>query len=136
MTTDCIFCRIAAGTLAAEIVHETPHALAFLDRHPVARGHVLVVPRAHAATLLELEDAAVGELFGEVKTVMRKVTAALAPVAMNVGWNHGQGAGQHVLHLHVHVLPRYSAGGRGVQVLGERPGSPDLPALARALREA
>jgi len=133
---DCIFCRIARGELPAEIVHEAPGALAFLDSFPAARGHVLVVPRAHAPTLLELDDAAVGDLFRAVKAVQRKVQGALQPKAFHVGWNHGRAAGQHVHHLHVHVLPRYAEGGRGVQVLGTGGDRGELPALAAAIRAA
>lgn len=133
--TDCIFCQIASGTTKAELVHETPEAVAFLDKFPAAKGHVVVVPRVHAVTLLELDDAALAGVFRAVKDVMRKVTAALAPAGMNVGWNHGRAAGQVVDHLHVHVLPRWTPG-RGIQVMGERPGDLALPELASALRGA
>jgi histidine triad (HIT) family protein len=133
---ECPFCQIAAGALAAEVIHQAPGALAFLDAFPAARGHVLVVPRAHAPTLLDLDDRAVGDLFAAVREVQRKVQAALHPVAFNVGWNHGRAAGQHVFHLHVHVLPRYAEGGRGVQALGTGGDRRDLPALAAAIRAA
>jgi histidine triad (HIT) family protein len=134
--SDCIFCNIAAGTMKAEVVFENPHAIGFLDKYPVTRGHVVVIPRVHAATLNELADDAVGGLFLAVKAVMRQVSDALRPVAMNVGWNHGKDAGQVVLHLHVHVLPRYSAGGHGVQALGEGAGQVSFPELAEAIRKA
>jgi histidine triad (HIT) family protein len=133
---DCLFCEIAAGRIPAEVVHEAPGAVAFLDVHPAARGHVLVVPRAHAATLLDLDDGAVGELFRAVKVVQGKVGRALQPLGMNVGWNHGRAAGQHVLHLHVHVIPRYSEGGRGIQVMGTGGDRSELPAIAAAIRSA
>jgi len=133
--SDCIFCRIAAGTMKAEVVHETPEAIAFLDKFPAAKGHVVVVPRAHAATLLDLDDAAIGGVFRAVKDVMRKVTAALAPAGMNVGWNHLRPAGQVVDHLHVHVLPRWTQG-RGIQQMGERPGDVSAAELAEAIRRA
>ena len=131
---DCIFCKIARGELGAELVHETPDALAFLDKYPAARGHVVVIPRAHAETLLDLDDAAVGGLFRAVKDVMRKVQGTLAPRGMNVGWNHGADAGQVVPHLHVHVLPRHGRAGRGVQVMGEGTERVDLTAVARSIR--
>jgi histidine triad (HIT) family protein len=131
---DCPFCQIAAGGLSAEVVHEAPGALAFLDVFPAARGHVLVVPRAHAPTLLELDDGAVGELFRAVKEVQRKIQAALRPLGFNLGWNHGRSAGQHVFHLHVHVLPRYAEGGRGVQSVGSGGDRRDLAAVAAAIR--
>jgi histidine triad (HIT) family protein len=133
---DCLFCEIAAGRVAAEVVHEAPGALAFLDVHPAARGHLLVVPRTHAPTLLDLDDAAVGDLFRSVKAVQEKVRRALQPLGMNVGWNHGRAAGQHVLHLHVHVLPRFAEGGRGIQVMGTGGDRSELPAIAAAIRSA
>lgn len=132
----CIFCRIAAGEIPADVVHETPSALAFLDRNPVSRGHVLVIPRVHATSLPALAQAEVDGLFQAVREVMRKVDAAFQPAGMNVGWNHGEGAGQEVLHLHVHVIPRHAPGGRGIQVMGEgRDGTP-LAEVGEALRRA
>ena len=134
--SDCIFCNIAAGTLKVEVVFESPQAIAFLDKYPVARGHVVVIPKVHAATLNELADDAVGGLFLGVKAVMRKVTDALRPLGMNVGWNHGKDAGQHVFHLHVHLLPRFSPGGHGVQALGEGAGQVSFAELAETIRKA
>jgi histidine triad (HIT) family protein len=132
----CLFCRIVAGGIPAHLVDESAGAVAFLDANPVARPHVLVVPRAHAPTLLDLDDEAVGALFLAVKRVQRKVQAAFRPVGFNVGWNHGRAAGQHVHHLHVHVLPRYADGGRGVQLLGPGGDRGELAELAEALRRA
>jgi histidine triad (HIT) family protein len=134
--SDCIFCDIAAGALKAEVVFESADAIAFLDKHPAARGHVMVIPRTHAATLIELGDEAVGGFFLAVKTVMRKVSDALHPIAMHAGWNHGKDAGQHVFHLHVHILPRFQAGGRGVQMLGEGTGRVSFAELREAIRTA
>ena len=134
---ECLFCRIAQRTVPAEIVLESAGAVAFLDRFPAARGHALVVPRPHAPTLLELDDAAVGDLFLAVKATARKISAALGPRAFNFGWNHGAAAGQHVFHLHVHVIPRYGEGGRGVQALGDGSGSgAALADVAEAIRRA
>ncbi|HYQ80757.1 MAG TPA: HIT domain-containing protein [Anaeromyxobacteraceae bacterium] len=116
---ECLFCQIVAGARRAEVVFETPATVAFLDRFPVARGHTLVVPRQHAATLLQLDDGAAGALFGSVVEVVEKLAESLHPAGFNVGWNHGAAAGQHVFHLHVHVLPRFSPGGSGVQAIGE-----------------
>ncbi len=130
----CLFCRIISRSVPAEVVYESAGSVAFLDVHPSARGHVLVVPRAHAPTLLELEDDAIGELFRAVKTVQRMVEVAFRPVAFNVGWNHGRAAGQHVFHLHVHVLPRYEDGGRGVQLLGSGGDRGELATVGAAIR--
>lgn len=134
--SDCIFCQIAAGATPADVVYEARGALAFLDKFPSARGHTLVIPRAHAPTLLELEDDAVGDLFRAVKAVTRKVRDALRPIALTIGWNHGRAAGQHVFHLHVHILPRYAEGGRGIQSMGAGGGLGNLSEIAAAIRSA
>jgi histidine triad (HIT) family protein len=132
MNDDCLFCRIIAGQVPAERVYEDGDALAFLDIMQAARGHTLVVPRVHAASLPELPDAAATGLFRAVKAVMGKIDRALSPLAFNVGWNHGLAAGQHVFHLHVHVLPRFTPGGMGVQALGiSEAGGGDREQLAR-----
>lgn len=68
------------------------------------------------------------------RDVMRKVSSALQPAAFHLGWNHGAGAGQHVFHLHVHVLPRWSRG-RGIQQLGEGDAGADLAEVAAAVRD-
>lgn len=132
---DCLFCRIVAGESAAERVYESEGAVAFLDVMPAARGHTLVVPKVHAATLTDLDDGSVGQLFRAVKTVMTKLDKALHPSAFHVGWNHGSAAGQHVFHLHVHLLPRQKPGA-GIQALGEGGARGDLPALAALIRAA
>jgi histidine triad (HIT) family protein len=134
--SDCLFCRIVAGAVPAERVFEDEGAVAFLDIMAAARGHTLVVPRLHAATLAELPDPAVGDLFRAVKAVMGRIDRALHPPAFHVGWNHGPGAGQHVFHLHVHVLPRFGPGGHGVQLLGEGGDRGEVAAVAAAIRAA
>jgi histidine triad (HIT) family protein len=133
---DCIFCRIAAGTLPADLVYESQGSMAFLDRFPSARGHALVIPRMHAPTLLELPDEAIGDLFRTVKVVTRKIGDALHPVAFHTGWNHGAGAGQRVFHLHVHILPRYGPGGCGIQALGSGGELGNLSEIAAAIQAA
>jgi histidine triad (HIT) family protein len=132
----CLFCRIVARSVAAEIVYEDAATIAFLDVHPAARGHVLVVPRAHAETLLDVEDAAIPDVFRAVKVVQQMIQAALRPFGFNVGWNHGRACGQHVPHLHVHVLPRYADGGRGIQLLGAGGDRGELAQVAAAIRGA
>jgi histidine triad (HIT) family protein len=130
----CVFCQIAAGRYPAEIVFESTTTVAFLDRFPSARGHTLVVPRRHAPTLLQLDDGAAGALFGSVVEVIDMLAETLRPAGFNVGWNHGAPAGQHVLHLCVHILPRFLGNGPGVQAVGE--GAPEeLPEeIARIIR--
>jgi histidine triad (HIT) family protein len=99
---DCVICRIVAGDIPAKLVYQDDLAIAFEDRSPQAPFHVLVVPRAHIPTLADLEDQALG---GHLLGVVRKVARA-AGHAQNfrVVVNNGDGAGQSVWHLHLHVL--------------------------------
>ena len=112
--SDCLFCRIAAGDIPADVVHETDRVLAFRDITPQAPTHVLVVPRDHHADVGALADADPG-LLGEVMTAAVAVARA---EGLSGGYrlvaNTGDDGGQTVHHLHVHVL-----GGRG---LGWPPG--------------
>ncbi len=135
--SDCIFCEMVTGRRKAHTVYEDEQVLAFLDIHPTSRGHTLVIPKAHADRLDLLDDRLVGPLFAGVKTVMRRVEAALQPAGLNVGWNHGWAAGQRVNHLHVHVIPRYPGdGGGGIQSLTRAwPAVEDLASIAAQIRE-
>lgn len=110
---DCLFCKIAAKEIPARLVHEDDHALAFLDIHPRAPGHAMVIPKVHAVTLLDLPDGEVGPLFAAVKAVTVKIENALKPDGFTIGVNHGDASGQTVKHLHVHVIPRWSDDGGG-----------------------
>lgn len=101
---DCLFCKIAAGSVAGQIVGETADAIAFLDHRPVFPGHTLVVPRAHADTLTDLPPNDVGSFFTFVQRVARAVESGLAADGTFVAMNNK--VSQSVPHLHVHVVPR------------------------------
>lgn len=111
--SDCLFCKIVAGQIPNHTVVETPDALAFLDIFPCVDGHVVVIPKTHAATLPELPVEKVGPLYEAVQTTMKRVQEALGCDGFSVGWNHGEAGGQAVPHLHVHILPRWNKDGGG-----------------------
>ena len=100
----CLFCAIGAGTVPASIVWRDDQICAVLDARPVFKGHVLVVPRAHVPTLLDLPDAGVGSLFVAVRRVAAAVERALEADGTFVATNNK--VSQSVPHLHVHVVPR------------------------------
>jgi len=100
----CPFCE----PIGREIVAANELAIAFRDAYPVSDGHTLVVPRRHVASWFEAteaERAAILTLADEVKLAL---DAELAPDGYNLGVNVGAAAGQTVMHLHVHVIPRYA----------------------------
>jgi predicted RNase H-like nuclease/diadenosine tetraphosphate (Ap4A) HIT family hydrolase len=103
-STPCPFCsRIASGQVTAE----SEHAVAFPDGFPVSRGHALVVPRRHVASVCELTEAEQADLWRLAARVRARLAAELAPAGFNIGLNDGAAAGQTVPHAHAHVIPRY-----------------------------
>jgi histidine triad (HIT) family protein len=100
----CPFCAIGAGELPASVVWRDDQVCAFLDARPVFKGHVLVVPRAHVPTLLELSGPDVGPLFTAVQRIAAAVEQGLEADGTFVAANNK--VSQSVAHLHVHVVPR------------------------------
>jgi histidine triad (HIT) family protein len=101
---ECLFCAIAAGARAASFVLREEGVVAFLDHRPLFKGHVLVVPRDHVATLSDLSAAQLAPLFGAVQRVARAVEAGVHADGTFVALNNK--VSQSVPHLHVHVIPR------------------------------
>ncbi len=102
--TDCVFCAIASGDLPAEIVLADEVVVAFLDRRPLFKGHVLVIPREHYETLADLPADLVGPLFTQVQRVSTALPGALGAQGTFVALNNV--VSQSVPHVHVHVVPR------------------------------
>jgi len=100
----CLFCKIVAGELAAPIVLDEEHVLAFLDHRPLFPGHCLLVPKVHYETLADLPEDMVGTLFSAVQRLSRAVEGALKADGVFVAINNR--VSQSVPHLHVHVVPR------------------------------
>ena len=103
----CVFCAIVAGESAADIVLDVEAAVGFLDRRPLFKGHVLVVPRRHIVTMPELDP--VGPFFEAVQRVAAALPAALGAQGTFVAMNNV--VSQSVAHLHVHVVPRTKGDG-------------------------
>jgi histidine triad (HIT) family protein len=104
-SADCLFCRIVAGEIPADIVHSSDLAVAFRDLNPQAPVHVLVVPRRHIdnAGVLEPGDA---EALAGVFAAARHVAEAegIADGGYRLVFNVGEDASNSVPHLHLHVL--------------------------------
>ncbi|HKQ53243.1 MAG TPA: histidine triad nucleotide-binding protein [Pyrinomonadaceae bacterium] len=102
---DCLFCRIVAGEIPADFIHQDERAVAFRDLNPQAPVHVLVIPRDHLESLDEatLKDEA---LLGHLLRVAARVAneQGLSEGGYRTIINTGAGAGQSVFHLHLHVI--------------------------------
>jgi len=135
----CIFCRILRGEAEAHVVYRDERVMAFLDIHPVTRGHLLIVPRRHAPGLatLDPQDAAAMMAAGlRLAAGLRRT--ALAVEGVNLHLADGAVAGQSVFHAHLHLIPRYQDDGFGFRhPLGVAGSSPqDLAAVADQIRSA
>ena len=100
--TDCIFCRIAAGEVPANVVHQTEHAVVIHDVHPQAPVHLLVLPRVHVATLNDASPELVGHLYAAAQAVSGQL--GFADRGYRTVINVLREGGQTVWHLHLHVL--------------------------------
>ncbi len=102
---DCIFCSIIAKTIPAKILSETSHSLALLDAFPLARGHVLVLPKRHLQKIQDLELVENTDLFALVQSMTTRVDSAMTGSSL-IAIHNGKDAGQDIPHLHAHIVPR------------------------------
>lgn len=110
---DCIFCKIGRREITVKAVATNDTAVAFLDINPVAPGHTVVIPKKHAATILDMDDSSIGSLFSLAKEAAAKIKAGLACDGFNIGLNQGKAGGQAVPHVHVHIIPRFNGDNGG-----------------------
>ena len=103
--SDCLFCKILAGDVAAELVYESNEAIAFRDINPQASSHVLIIPRQHIETINDLgpgDAALIGNLFLVAQQVAKD--EGIAENGYRVVMNCNSDAGQTVFHIHLHML--------------------------------
>ena len=100
---DCLFCRIVAGEIAADIVFEDEAVLVFRDINPRAPTHVLAIPRRHIESVADLTDAD-GDLLAALFGAMRRVANEAGLEGYRIVSNVGEESGQSVFHLHFHLL--------------------------------
>ena len=110
---DCLFCKIVFKEIPNYTVYEDENVLAFLDIHPCAKGHTVVVPKKHFADLSEMSAVDWQDMSGGLANVFSKIQKVLNPDGMNLGINNGQAAGQAVPHVHWHLIPRWNGDGGG-----------------------
>ena len=135
----CIFCTMLQAGKDAEhyILHRSRHAYAILNLYPYTSGHLMVVPNAHKASYLELDDEELWDVIRVLKLATRALTKAMSPDGFNVGMNLGKSAGAGISgHLHVHVVPRWVGDTDLMPVLADTRVMPeDLRTTYEKLRE-
>jgi histidine triad (HIT) family protein len=134
MPDDCLFCRIVAGELPAEIVQEDEHTVAFMDINPWTRGHALVVPRRHSRNLYEVEEGDLAATAAAARRLALRMRDRLGCDGINLLNSCEQAAWQTVFHFHVHVIPRYVDDPLRLPTRPMDVGQDELAAVARELR--
>jgi len=132
----CIFCKILAGDIPSERVYEDEETVAFLDLHPIARGHTLLIPRSHHETLLDTPHETLSALVGAAPKVARAVMAAVGGEGFNFFQFNGSCSGQEVMHLHFHIIPRRPGDGVAYGWKQGRYAEGEMAALGAKVREA
>ncbi len=131
-----IFSRIIAGEIPCHRVYEDDRVLAFLDIHPQADGHTLVVPKRPLERLEDLPPDDAAAIGRALVLVARKLVAATGAEAFNVLANNGAVAGQEVPHVHFHIIPRRAGDGLGYRWRPQERSAEALALLAERIRTA
>ena len=138
--TACVFCDIVKGDAPSSVVYSDDTVMAFMDIRPVNAGHLLVVPRAHARYLADMQLETGGQLF---RVGMRLAAAVRRSGVRCEGVDlflaDGEAAGQEVFHVHLHVIPRYWGDGFGFRFgpgYDKLPGRAELDDVAAGIRAA
>lgn len=136
MPSACVFCRILAGDLPACFVRRDDRIAAFLDIHPVSRGHVLLLPVEHHAGWADLPADLAADLARASQAIARAAVAATGAEGFNLLQNTGRCSGQAVDHVHLHVIPRRSGDGIRYGWPAAAATPPDLERVAEGIRTA
>ena len=134
MAEDCIFCKIAAGELPAEIVDQDDHTVSFMDISPWTRGHALVISRTHSRNLLEIDDEDLARVAAAAKRLAARMRDRLGCDGINLLNSSESAAWQTVFHFHMHVIPRYDDDPLRLPGKPQQMSQDDLRALAEELR--
>ena len=132
MKNNCVFCAIAANEIPSFKVYEDDLVLAYLDINPFSKGHTLVIPKEHSSGLLDTSDETLAGLVARVKKVASHLKATLPCDGFNILQNNGEAAGQTVMHIHFHIVPRY--GKEEISFVSQEGDMAELKALADRIR--
>ena len=109
--SDCIFCKIANGEIPSATVYEDNDFRAIMDIAPASRGHIIILPKQHAANVFELSEELASKIYVVAQKIAKVVKEEVECDGINILQNNGEVAGQTVFHLHMHVIPRFTDDG-------------------------
>jgi histidine triad (HIT) family protein len=104
-----IFEKIIAGEIPSDNIYEDEDHFAFLDADPINPGHTLVVPKQAYKNMYEIPEGEFGRLMQVVHKLAPQIKEAVSADGINIGINNDSAAGQEVMHLHVHIMPRFKS---------------------------
>jgi histidine triad (HIT) family protein len=133
---NCVFCKIVAKQISANVVYEDEHTIAFMDIGAVNPGHMLVACKPHVENIFGLDDTLSAAVMRTTAHVARALKKALAPEGVNLFQANGAAAEQTVFHFHVHVLPRRTGDGMKLVWPVQNPPREELQRNAEVLRAA
>lgn len=133
--SDCIFCKIIRGEIPCAQLYADDHVLSFMDIGPVNRGHALVVPREHHATIFDMPARLGTHVTEAAQRVGRAIMAVTGAEGLNIFQNNFAAAGQMVFHVHWHLIPRFPGDGHELWPQGQYGSMDEMLALAEAIRE-
>lgn len=107
MTDNCIFCKIANGEIPSATLYEDEDFRVILDISPAAKGHMLVLPKAHYSDICSMPEELTAKAFVLAKKMAEKMEHILGCDGINLVQNNHEAAGQTVFHFHIHIIPRY-----------------------------
>ena len=128
----CVFCKIINGEIPSFKVYENESVLCFLDINASSKGHTLIVPKKHVTNMFDVTEDIICDIAKAINHVTKLLKVKLGVDAVNVINNSGEKAGQTVMHLHYHVIPRYDNDGI---VISPKQNEPDFSKLKEILEE-
>lgn len=132
---DCIFCKIANGSIPSKTLYEDEDFRVILDLGPATKGHALILTKDHAANLYELPDENASKVMVLAKKMALKMTEKLGCDGFNLVQNNGETAGQTVMHFHLHLIPRYKNDGQNILWNPTEPSQEELEAVKKQITE-
>ena len=134
MNDDCLFCKIAAGEIPAQLVDEDEHTVAFMDINPWTRGHALVIPRRHSTNLYDIGEDDLAHTISGAQRLARRMKERLGCDGVNLINSSEPAAWQTIFHFHIHVIPRYDDDPLELPVRPERVPDEQLAEVAAEIR--
>jgi histidine triad (HIT) family protein len=138
--SDCVFYDIVKGKVPASIVYADDKVMAFMDTRPVNPGHALIIPKAHASQLSELDEETGGHMFKiamRIDEALRRSGLRCEGVTLLLA--DGEAAFQEIFHVHLHVIPRFRGDSFGIRFgrdYGREPNRKELATVAGKIKVA